>query len=215
MKEIVIRELKKHFTLKSKDMGDYKTIKKGLFHFECENYEIENVGNLFFIKLNAMLGLMKMETAVITPIYKDASFGNIDIVKAMGNDTYIMEMYDTALHQEDLSGFDYLKTKYGIIREYDSQPRWYDELRLSSTISKKGRNISKQADALMLEWLQQYIKLLLNAEACDPEEKIKRNKKYSDRLISEGGMAVDSLTKMIGAEKTATLIRKYMYATED
>lgn len=214
MNETIRNELTKYFKLKKKDMGDLKTIKKGMFHFECENYEIEGVGNLFFINLKAMMGMMKMETAVITPIHKDVSFGNIDIVKAMGKETYIMEMYDTSLHKEDLSSFDYLKDKYRDLKDYKTEPRWYDELKLSSCIAKRDKKMSAKADALILEWLQRYIELLEKAETCDPQLKIAKTKQYSEKLISDGGMAVDSLSKMIGADKTATLIRKFMYATE-
>ncbi|MBR0138553.1 MAG: hypothetical protein IJM15_09090 [Erysipelotrichaceae bacterium] len=214
MKELIKREIEKRYTLKPREMGDLKTIKKSVYHFECESYEIEGIGNLFFIDLKAMLGLMKMETAVITPVYRDLSFCNLDTVSAAGNNTAMFEMYKTSLRDEDLSGFEAIREKYAHLPDYKSEPRWYDEMKLSSCIAKKGRKMAEKQQMMLEECLEQYLKELEKAPQCDPQEKIAANRKYADRLVSEGGVAVDSLTKIIGAEKCSELIKNYMYATK-
>ncbi|MBQ7992745.1 MAG: hypothetical protein IJ252_06935 [Solobacterium sp.] len=211
MKETILKKLTKEYVIDSRDMGKLRTIRKGLFHFECEAYTIRNTGNLFFIGMSAMFGLMKMETAVITPLEKDLSFCNLDTVKAAGKETYMFEMYRSALHEDDLSAFAGMKKKYSSLPDYEFKPRWYDSLRLDSSIAKSGKKISASAEIMMNDCLDTYLALLRDAPVCDREEKKKAVGEYVDRLIHEGGEAVDSMNKIIGPELTAKLIREFMY----
>ena len=211
MIEAVYRQVKKNYTLVQRDMGDLKELKKGVYRFVFEAYEVKDVGNLFFIDMSAMLGLMKMETAVLTPIQRDLSFVNLDVVHAMGNDTYLFEMYDTSLAKTDLSCFDPLKEKYASLPPYETKPRWYDSWRLSPSIGKRGKKISTQGEKMLTEHLNLYLRLLGEAPACDPEKKREKNRGYVDRLLAEGGPAVDSMKKLLGEEKTEELIRRSMY----
>ncbi len=155
-----------------------------------------------------------METAVITPVYRDLSFCNLDTVSAAGNNTVMFEMYRTCLKDTDLRGFEKIRERYAHLPQYVSQPRWYDALKLSSCIAKKGKRIMAEGEKMLKECLDQYLTLLEKAEQCDHTEKIAANRTYVDRLISEGGVAVDSLSKIIGRDKCAELIEKYMYATK-
>ncbi len=211
MKEKILEELQKRYKLIQKDMQGLEKIKKGTTHVDCDTYEIEGVGNLFLMNMKAMLGAMKMETYVITPFHKDLSFCNIDTVQAMGNDMCLFEMYQTSLRDEDLSGFETLKETYKDLPEYDGGEHWYDSVRLSSSIGKKGKKIMAEGNRMLEECLMEYLDLLEKAPDCDPEKKKEEVRNYVDRLISEGGMAVDGLSKMIGSEKTTELIRNYMY----
>ena len=47
--------------------------------------------------MNAFLGLMKMETAVLSMTGKDVPLLNLDWVRAFGKETQIVELYDTQL----------------------------------------------------------------------------------------------------------------------
>lgn len=211
MKNIFIDKLKQQYDLVGKDMGEFKTIKKGLYRFDCEAYEIENVGNLFFITMKAMFGLMKMETTVLTPLHKDLSFSNFDIVNAAGNDTYLFEMYRSSIKETDLSAFESIREKYQDLSDYETSPRWYDEFKLGPSMAKKGKKISERADRMFEDLFDQYLIYLREAAECDPELKAAEVRKYVDRLIEEGGVAVDGMNKIIGKEKTAELIRRFMY----
>ena len=211
MKELVLNKLINKYELIKREMGELKNIHKGIYNFDCEAYEIKNIGNLFFINLKALFGLMKMETTVITPKYKDLSFCNLDIVKAMGKETYMFEMYKTSLRNEDLSAFKDIKSKYSDLNNYSSEARWYDEMKLESSISKTGKKISDKAEKMLEECLDKYLILLDEAPICDPELKNIENRKYVDRLVDEGGSAVDSMTKIIGKEMTSKLIKEFMY----
>ena len=211
MKETILNELKKRYTLEKRDMGDMKNIHKGMYNFDCEAYTVKDIGNLFFIEMKALFGLMKMETTVLTPVNKDLSFCNFDIIKAMGNETHMFEMYRSAIKDTDLSAFNAIKEKYSDLENYETEKRWYDDCRLESSICKKGKKISEKAEAMLKECLDLYLELLDKAEDCDPEAKKEKTKEYVNRLLSEGGAAVDSMNKIIGKEKTAKLVREFMY----
>ncbi len=211
MKETILNELKKRYTLEKRDMGDMKNIHKGMYNFDCEAYTVKDIGNLFFIEMKALFGLMKMETTVLTPVNKDLSFCNFDIIKAMGNETHMFEMYRSAIKDTDLSAFNAIKEKYSDLENYETEKRWYDDCRLESSICKKGKKISEKAEAMLKECLDLYLELLDKANDCDPEAKKEKTKEYVDRLLSEGGAAVDSMNKIIGKEKTAKLVREFMY----
>ncbi len=211
MKETILNELKKRYTLEKRDMGDMKNIHKGMYNFDCEAYTVKDIGNLFFIEMKALFGLMKMETTVLTPVNKDLSFCNFDIIKAMGNETHMFEIYRSAIKDTDLPAFNAIKEKYSDLENYETEKRWYDDCRLESSICKKGKKISEKAEAMLKECLDLYLELLDKAEDCDPEAKKEKTKEYVDRLLSEGGAAVDSMNKIIGKEKTAKLVREFMY----
>ena len=211
MKEIILEKLNRQYSISKRDMSDLSTIKKGMYRFDCEAYEIKDIGNLFFIDMTAMFGLMKMETAVITPLHKDLSFCNFDIVKAMGNETYMFEMYRSAIKEMDLKDFEALKEKYAHLEHYETAPRWYDEWKLSSCLYKKGKKITAEGEQMMNDCLDVYLALLAKAKKCDPEKKAGEVRKYVDRLLGEGGAAVDSMNKIIGTEKTTRLVKDFMY----
>ena len=64
----------------------------------------------------------------------------------------------------------------------------------------------------MKDCLSFYLDCLSKAPGCDPDVKKEKNRAYAERLLSEGGVAVDSMKKISGEEKTSRLIREYMYA---
>ena len=211
MKNKIIEKLKQNYELEKRDMQELTHIKKGLYCFDCQAYTIKGIGNLFFIDMKAMFGLMKMNTTVITPYYKDLSFCNLDLIKVLSNSTGMFEMYKSSIKDTDLSGFEEIKNKYEYLNNYETSPRWYDEFKLDSSIAKKGKNIDKDIDQMMSDCLDEYLKLLNKVEDCDPELKKKEVKKYVDRLLSEGGAAIDSMNKIIGTASTEKLVREFMY----
>ena len=197
-----------------KNMGELAEIKKGVYRFSSEAYRLEGIGNLFYMQMSAMFGLMKMETAVITPIEKDLSFCNMDTIAAAGNQTYLFEMYRTCINDTDLSSFAPVHEKYSHLTDSVSGPHWYDSLILPATVGKKGKKIAAEGEAMLKECLAEYIRLLDQAPACAPDTKKEKVAEYVDQLISRGGPAVDSMKKIIGEEKTAKLIRTFMYGLD-
>lgn len=211
MNEIILKTISARYTAAARDMGDLKEIRGGLFRFSCESYSLDGIGNLFFIRMRAMAGLIKMETAVLTPVERDLSFCNFDVVHAAGTHTMIFEMYRTCMEERDLSAFAPIRETYRQLPDYESAPRWYDEFRLPPSIGKRGRGIAPEGERMLLDCLRQYLDVLDAAPECDAEAKRAQNRIYVDRLLREGGMAVDNMKKIIGVEKTERLVRTFMY----
>lgn len=210
MKKMVIDKLSSKYTLEKRDMSDLSHIKSAVSTFDCDAYTTKGIGNLFFINMNSIFSLMKMESTVITPIYKDLSFGNFDIVDVMNRQTMIFEIFQSSINKNDLSSYKTISDKYSYLNNHELSSSWYDELKLIS-LSKKGKNIRSDGMMMLEECVDLYIELLDKAENCDPEMKKQEIRKYVDRLLNEGGVAVDAMKKMIGKDKTEILVRKYMY----
>ena len=115
--------LGRYFELVPKDLGqDARRSKRGMT-FETKSWEIKDIGHLCVMRMNAFLGLMKMETIVIAPTHADLPLFNVDWVKAFGTETLIAELYDTQLQpwpEEEQKKFEEIKAAYADIEEYSS-----------------------------------------------------------------------------------------------
>lgn len=212
MKEIILDKfISKGFKLSKVDMHDLSKFKSGMMKFNCETYKIEGVGNLMFLQMNSILNLMKMQTTVICPQYKDLSFMNADTFDVLSKHTGIVELYESSIEDSDLSSLDNIKEEYKDLKDYVSKPRWYDSMRLSCSIGKLGNK--KIIEEMCLRYIDEYLDLLSMAKDCDYNLKQQANSIYVDQLIEKGGVAVDSLNKMIGKDKCETLVKKYMFNT--
>ena len=210
MNELIKNELKKrNYNLIPVDMKDLKSIKNLFMRFDNETYKIEGIGNLMIINMSSIFNLMKMNTIVITPQYKDLSFINIDHIKVNKKNTLIIEMYESCINETDLNKLNELKDKYKNIKEYKIKEAWYDSIRYPCSISKITND--KELNEIIMDYLNNYLDLLSLANNCDYDLKNKKNSDYVNRLIEEGGTAVNSLNKIIGKEKCSELIRRYMF----
>ncbi len=89
--------------VKERDMGEFKKMKVKGMNFSCASYEVEGEGTLSTMRASGMLGLVKMDTLIFTPIEKDAPLLSYDRMNFFGKDMYILELYDTQLAPVDLS----------------------------------------------------------------------------------------------------------------
>ena len=210
----VLEQLKR-YSLKEKDLGAFAKIDKNGMHFKIRVFDVEKLGNLSIVEMNAMLGLMKMETIVLTPLEVDMPLFSFDGIRAMGSSTLLLELYDTQLQPYDCSAFEAIKDKYAHLPDRQTEPRWYDPLHLPGTLSKKGRNISAGLEALEKEFLSAYMLAIPGAEPCSREQKQAKVYDYADKLVKLGGPAIDQFKKMIGEEEAALLFKKYIFGAQD
>ena len=214
MKEFVWKLLK-DYRLNEKEIGEFAKINQNGMHFKIRVFDVEKVGNLSIVEMSAMLGLMKMETIVLTPLELDMPLLSYDGIKAMGNDTLLLELYDTQIQPYDCSEFAAIKAKYVDLPDRKTEPRWYDPLHMPWTLSKKGRKISASLEELEKEFFTAYIRSIPDARPCDREQKQARVYDYVDKLVKQGGPAIDQFKKMIGPEKAALLFKRYIFGAED
>ena len=97
MNDELLCELERRFELTPRDVGKFCRISKNGMRFTARAFTIECVGNCSLIKMRAMLGLTRMEKAVITTLKLDSPLFSFDLIRAMGRDTLLLELYDTQL----------------------------------------------------------------------------------------------------------------------
>ena len=214
----ILELIKKNHALTQKSVGNFKTFKAKGMTFVCEAYDAEGLGHVSVMRAKGFFGLMQMDTLVIAPVNKDMPLLSYDRIYAMGNDTLIVELYDTMSEKKvDLSSIVSVKDKFARLPERfaegEEPKHWYDDIRLSETTSKKGKKgNSADFDAYALEYISAF--LALDGDSCDATEKIARTEVYATGLITQGGPATDVFKQEFGEEKTGEIIRKVLFGTK-
>ena len=141
MKEM-IKLLKEYFPLEQCSTGEFSKIKVSGMNFTIEKYYAKGIGNVSVMQAAGFFGLMKMDTLIINPTECDMPLFSYDRVHAMGNDTLIVELYDTLANEAnrvDLSEIEKVKGKYAALPDHDLGSHWYDSIKLKESVSKKGK----------------------------------------------------------------------------
>lgn len=203
------------YKLRPLDIGsDAKLSKKGMV-FDTEAYEIEGVGHLCIMTMKAMAGLMKMETVILSSTERDVPLLNLDWVSAFGKETQIAELYDTQLSpypQEKLNAFGGIKKRDADLKDYEpGGSHSYDALKYPESYQKTGRNISGRLSEAAQDYISIFEAQLYKTEPCDREAKTAKVREFADTLISDGGVAVNQMTKLFGQETAERVIRRHMY----
>jgi hypothetical protein len=190
------------------------TVKSGGMKFEVKAFNAEGLGRVSVMTAKGMMGLMKMDTLIVNPLHVDLPLYSYDRIFAMGNDTLIIELYDTLLGEFDEEVLTEVVKKYGNIPERDPGEHWYDSIKLKSSVSKKAKKKqSGVVDALAEDHFDAYIGSPA-PEVQDVEAKKKKAAVYVEGLLEKGGPSTDAFIKAIGAEKTGELFRKVLFGLE-
>lgn len=212
MTEKLLTLIGKRFPLTEKDVGGFQTLKAKGMTFAVRAYEAKGLGHVSVMQAKGFFGLMKMDTLIVNPTELDLPLLSYDRILAMGNDTLIVELYDTTVEPLDLTALNAVKTKYQNLPERDPGTHWYDAIRLPESISKKGKKIGAQFDAYVSEYMKAYLSLPAKP-VTDPEKKREKTNAYVEGLLQNGGPSTDVFKKALGEEKTAELFRKVLFGT--
>jgi hypothetical protein len=211
MLEKILDIIKEQYNLESIDAKEFSSFKAKGMKFTIDSYYAKGLGHISVMKAVGFFGLMKMDTLIIVPIEKDLPLYSYDRIYAMGNDTLIVELYDTMINKTDVSQLASIKAKYNHLTERDPGEHWYDYMKLAESISKicKKKN-SNEFDLLTLEHLKAYLNIC-NEKIIDNEKKIELSSKYVNGLLDNGGPSTDVFIKMFGREKTEKLYNEILF----
>jgi len=210
----IIEEISKSFPLREIEVGEMSNLKAKGMKFEISAYHAEGLGHVSVMSAKGFFGLMKMDTLIINPTSKDLPLYSYDRIYAMGNDTLIVELYDTLLGECDLSKLQEIKTKYKELPLRDPGQHWYDDIKLAESISVKAKTKQSSVfDEYALEHLTAYLNANCQLENVDEAEKKKKASVYVEGLLKNGGPSTDVFKKELGEEKTAELFRKILFKT--
>lgn len=210
----LLNTIKEKYPLSELDAGEFATMKVNGMKMSVKAYRADGLGHVSVLRAKGFFCLMKMDTFVIVPSEKDLPLYSYDRIHAMGNDTLIIELYDTLINKPDLSELDDIKARFADLPERDPGEHWYDNIKFSQSISKKGKKTHTPGlDLLALE----YFKAYLDAPCLDIQDESKKKElssKYVNGLLTNGGPAVDVFKKSIGEEKTGRFLKQVLFGTD-
>ena len=206
--------LSAEFELEELGAGEFSNIKVSGMNFTINRYHAKGLGNVSAMKMKAFFGLMKMDTFVINATECDMPLFSYDRVFAMGNDTLMLELFDTMLEGYDMSGMKTVKENYANIPEHDMGSHWYDDIKLKISLAKKGKKKDTPVyNKIKDEYFRAYVKAAKSAPLCEGDAKKEKASVYVEGLLSNGGPAASVFIKNYGAEKTASFFREVLFGT--
>ena len=208
----LLKLINEKFQVKEIDCGDFSSMKLSGMTFTISAYKAEGLGHVSVMTATGFFGMMKMDTLIINPTELDMPLYSYDRIFAMGNDTLIVELYNTLIGSYSEEIMQSIKAEYSDLAERDPGEHWYDSIKLASSISKKSKaKHTERLDELAFRHFEAYISSS-TAPASAEQKKIKTSE-YVEGLLEKGGPSTDVFKKSIGENKTAELFRTVLFGT--
>ncbi len=209
----LLQEIAKRYPLTEQPADEYASLKANGMRFTIRSYEAKGLGHVSTMQAKGFFGLMRMDTLILNPLEKDLPLYSYDRVHAMGNDTLIVELYDTLLEPRAFEAVRKVQKSFSDLPDHPLGEHWYDPIKLPESISKKGKtDAGARFDALT----EEHLSALLNAapeDACDPAAKREKSAVYVEGLLTHGGPSTDVFKRALGDESTAKLFRTVLFGT--
>ena len=213
MTDKLLEKIGNKYPLSQIDTGEFSSLRANGMKFEVRAYCAEGLGHVSVMRASGFFGLMKMDTLMLVPTEVDLPLYSYDRIYAMGNDTLIVELYNTLAEDIDLFSLNSVKEGYSHLAERDPGEHWYDSIKLKESISKKGKKAhTARFDALTIAHLQAYLDTSVNG--ANAEQKREKASVYVNGLLEKGGPSTDVFKKSIGVEKTAALFQNVLFGTK-
>jgi hypothetical protein len=214
MTEHLLSCLQQKYSLKAIDAGEFARLKANGMTFTVRAYHAEGLGHVSVMQAAGFFGLMKMDTLIINPTEIDLPLYSYDRIFAMGNDTLIVELYDTLVHPYDVASLASVKNDYADLPERDPGIHWYDSIKLPESISKKGK---KAHTPRMDQLTKAHFDAYLNSPSAAVDDKAAKEAKasyYVDGLLERGGPSTNVFKKALGEESTAKLFKTILFGVK-
>lgn len=211
----LLNVVERQFVLEEKEVGEFKKLKVSGMNFEIRQFYAKDLGNVSIMSAKGFFGFMKMDTFIINPVEKDLPLFSYDRIHAMGNDTLIIELYDTILDECNLEKVAGVKQQYSGLAEHDLGTHWYDSIKLKESTAKKGKKAQTQKySELTKAYLEAYLDGAKQLSKVNEDDKKKKASVYVEGLLEHGGPSTDVFKKKIGIEKTTELFRQVLFGTK-
>lgn len=211
MTDKILNVIQEKYALTELPVGDMATLKANGMTFDIKAYKAKGLGHVSVMRAKGFFGLMKMDTLIINPTEVDLPLYSYDRIFAMGNDTLIVELYDTLVGSYAEEPLKAVKSEYTDLAERDPGEHWYDDIKLGSSISKKGKKAQNgRFDELALKHFEAYISGDV-AVVCDAAVKQEKASYYVNGLLEKGGPSTDVFKKALGEETTARLFKSILF----
>ena len=215
MNEELLAQLKNTYRVTENDIGeDAKLSAKGMT-FTLRTFEAENLGHVCLLSMSGMLGLMKMQTFVLSPETVDLPLLNMDRISVLLRKTQMVEFYRTLLSPEDENNtaeYQWIRNRDADLKAYESGAHWYDSLLAPYSYARVSSGFgAKRFDNTCSEYMREYIRRCRIENPCDKAAKMEKTRAFARQLIDEGGPAVSQFEKLFGHEVTERIVLHHMY----
>ena len=208
----LLQQIRQRYTIIPVETGNMAAFKAKGMKFTVEAYQAEGLGHVSVMRASGFFGLMKMDTLIINPYNLELPLYSYDRIYAAGNDTLIVELYDTLSGDYNQNELLKVKEAYSSLPERDPGKHWYDDIKLPSSISKKGKRAqSSEFDEFTLRHFEAWMKG--GGEAVNPVVKQEKAVNYVEGLLSHGGPSTDVFKKELGSQVTEKLFREILFGT--
>ncbi len=210
----MLETLHRQYVLRKNDTGADAHLRAKGIRLNTESWEVEGIGHLCIMRMNFLFNLVCMETVVLSSVHKDVPLFNVDTMRFGSTETFMAELYDTQLEQwppEAGKAFDAIKDQNRDLPDYEHSGHWYDSILFPCSMAKKGKGYSGRFAKAANDYIDVFVKQLKNAADCSAEEKTAKTTEFVDRLIAEGGPAVDTMVKLFGKQTADRMVRRHMY----
>ena len=208
MLEKLLDAIKARFPL-TEDEGATRQFQVMGMTFEARAYAARGLGH---VGVMTARGPMQMETLVINPFELDAPILSCDRIEGMGQETVIVEMYDSLLGDSfRADGIVQALGESAAILEKEKES-WYASLIVQPWLHLKGAaGDGERCDAIAADYVEAYLAAAQAAEPCEPDQKRRKAGAYSQGLLEHGGPATDPVKAAMGEEFTAELFHQTLF----
>ena len=209
------RQLLQLGRLKGRVLRPWDTIERSGLSFLINAFTIDGFGNCSMIRMRAPLGPIQMESMILTPLHYDLPLLSYDYIHAPGKDKLLLELYDTQLAPIFMGPMEQAAADFPDLPDERKKPHWSNDLLLPGSASKAAKGKRDRLRDMTAAWLDAYLELAKTARPCARAEKQAAVRAYVDRLMTEGGVAVDQFKKLLGDETADQLLRQYIFSSDD
>ena len=208
MIDSLITKLRRNYTVTSCKAGRLSTVRRRGMRICLNAYDIAGAGHLCTVEIRGILGLMRLESVILTPFGKDMPVFSAESKHSMGKDSLTVELGDTLLAplpdgiREALRG---VRSHYEDLPVPERQPRPFDDYILEESLAVKGPEVGLKKEVIARKYFECYMAQLTEAPTADPEAKKAKTREFAERLLDAGGPAVKALRRLLGAEETESL----------
>ena len=216
-----ITRIAEKYKLTQIDAGEYSEMSAyGILKFHVKQYEIEDIGNLSVMTVNA--GVMQMATIVFSPYEKDLPLMSCDYMYMLSTRKAYIEFYDLVTEKDDeylswMTRYKEEAKKYDDIESVSASSGWYDYLITTAIYKSAGTKDDEKLRLLLGDEMDIYLSQASSYEKLTDEETEKKAgmiKEYSDRLIDEGGVSTSFFKKALGEDKTRGFFDQVFFGSE-
>ena len=211
--------IQKEYELEQVDIGDFKKVMVYyILPFYSEVYKIDTLGIVSIMTMN--VGMMEMLTFNINPYYKDLPQLTIEYMITFNTRKFYIDIYDFMINKEAEDYKDFIKkieelnTKYSVLDDITSDENWYDKY-LAANVKKSGSILQdKKMMNIFSDIISYYIEYAKNAKELsqsDAKTKYDLTKDFCDKLVENGGVAINNFKKSLGDDKTKEFLGNVLY----